>query len=367
VNPALRGPWRLAPNRVERFYRGGALLERFRGQPNPGDGVRPEDWVGSTTRAWSPPGSAPRDDGLGIVDVDGEMITLRELLEADPAAIAGAALVERAGVSTGLLVKLLDAAVRLPVHAHPSRSFAAAKLGSFFGKTEAWIVLATRQMPAAEPPVVRVGFSRDVERGELISMIDDQRTEDLLAAMHVRPTAPGDVWFIPAGLPHAIGAGVFMIEIEEPADFSIVAETRGVPIDRQNASLRLGWDVAVDAYDRRGWTDDEIDELRHSPTTLIERDGLRLRRLTGVAADPFFRAQGVSVDGTVRPWSEEAFLVGVVTAGEGTASVGDNGVELRAGETFAVPARSLAELRLDGRGLELVACLPPRAADLGPR
>jgi mannose-6-phosphate isomerase len=182
--------------------------------------------------------------------------------------------------------------------------------------------------------------------------------------MHLRPTAPGDVWFIPAGLPHAIGAGVFMIEIEEPADFSIVAETRGVPIDPQNASLRLGWDVAVDAYDRRGWSESAIDELRHAPTTLVERDGLRLERLTGAPADPFFRAQRVSVEGTARPWSEEAFLVGVVTAGEGTAAVGGRSVDLRAGETFAVPGASLPELRLDGRGLELVACLPPRAADL---
>jgi mannose-6-phosphate isomerase len=182
--------------------------------------------------------------------------------------------------------------------------------------------------------------------------------------MHLRPTAPGDVWFIPAGLPHAIGAGVFMIEIEEPADFSIVAETRGVPIEPQNASLRLGWDVAVDAYDRRGWSESAIDELRHARTTLVERDGLRLERLTGPAADPFFRAQRVSVEGTVRPWSEEAFLVGVVTAGEGTAAVGGRSVDLRAGETFAVPGASLPELRQDGRGLELVACLPPRAADL---
>ena len=362
---AARGPWRLGPNRVERFYRGGALLERFRGQPEPADGVRPEDWVGSTTRAWSAPGMPRTDDGLGVVEVDGRTVTLRELLEADPAAVAGPALVERAGVTTGLLVKLLDAAVRLPIHAHPTRSFARSKLGSFFGKTEAWIVLATRQMPGAEPPVVRIGFNRDVERRELITLIDDERTEDLLAAMHLRPTAPGDTWFIPAGLPHAIGAGVFMIEIEEPADFSIVAETRGIPIDRQSASLRLGWEVAVDAYDRTGWTAAAIDDLRHSPATLADRDGLRVQRLTGPAADPFFRAQRVKVDGTVRPWSEEAFLVGVVTAGQGTASVADSHVTLRAGETFAVPAAGLPELRLDGRGLELVACLPPRPADIG--
>lgn len=74
----------------------------------------------------------------------------------------------------------------------------------------------------------------------------------LLDAMHVRPTTAGDVWFIPAGVPHAIGAGIFMVEIEEPSDFSILAETAGLPIDREDAHPGLGWDVMLDAFDREG-------------------------------------------------------------------------------------------------------------------
>ena len=53
----------------------------------------------------------------------------------------------RFGTSTGLLVKLLDAAERLPVHAHPDRAFAREAFDSPFGKTEAWIVLDTREAP----------------------------------------------------------------------------------------------------------------------------------------------------------------------------------------------------------------------------
>ena len=70
------------------------------------------------------------------------------------------------GSTTGLLVKLLDARERLPVHCHPTRQFARDVLGSPFGKAEAWIVVATRQVPGAEPPNVRVGFgSRPHTRG----------------------------------------------------------------------------------------------------------------------------------------------------------------------------------------------------------
>ena len=64
-------PWRLLPNRVRRFYRGGLLLERFRGMPDAADSDAPEDWVGSATRAWTPPGNAITEVGMGLAEVDG--------------------------------------------------------------------------------------------------------------------------------------------------------------------------------------------------------------------------------------------------------------------------------------------------------
>jgi mannose-6-phosphate isomerase len=368
ADTALNGPWRLAPNRVGRFYRGGALLERFRSggaDPDGTDAGEPEDWVGSTTRAWTPPGAPRTDDGLSVVDIDGRERRIVDLLADDPDRVAGRDIVAVAGRSTGLLVKLLDAAVRLPVHAHPSRAFARRHLGSFFGKTEAWLIVGTRSMPGEEPPGVRLGFRRGIPPPELRRLIEDERTEAILDAMHHRPAAPGDVWFIPAGLPHAIGAGIFMVEIEEPSDFSIVLETRDVPVAAEDASVRLGWDVAIDALDGRGWSDREVEALHHQPSTIADEAHLRHLRVTAAAADPFFRAERLEVRGRARPWREESFLVGVVTAGEGSAAVGTSRLELRTGDTFAVPAASLPSLELDGMPmLEVIACLPPRAGDL---
>ncbi|MFL5680895.1 MAG: class I mannose-6-phosphate isomerase [Chloroflexota bacterium] len=361
------GPWRLEPNRVQRFYRGGALLERFRsgGAASGDDADRPEDWVGSATRAWTPPGTPPTSDGLSVVRVGGLERRIADLLADDPDAIAGAPLVAAAGASTGLLVKLLDAAVRLPVHAHPSRAFARRHLGSFFGKAEAWLVIDTRQIAGEQPPGVRLAFRHDIAPTELRRLVEDERTEAILDAMHHRPTAPGDVWFIPPGLPHAIGAGVFMVEIEEPSDFSVVIETRDVPIDPINASLGLGWDDAIESLDVRGWSDADVDALRHEPVDIASMPELDHVGLTAAAADPYFRAQRLTVRRTATPWRENAFLVGVVTDGAGSAAVGDTRIDVRAGDTFAVPAASLRALELSGAPtLGLIACLPPRADDL---
>jgi mannose-6-phosphate isomerase len=362
LDPALLRPWRLPPNRVSRFYRMSGLMAAFRGFSGPdGDAGRPEDWVGSATRAWSPPAATPSVEGLGVAEVDGQRHLIADLLATDPVAVAGSVPSDMTGLTTGVLVKLLDAGVRLPVHAHPSRAFARRHLGSYFGKAEAWIVVATRPGLDAEGPGVRIGFTRDVAADELITLIETEDTAALLATMHHRPTAAGDVWFIPPGVPHAIGAGVFMIEVQEPSDFSIVAETRGVPIDRPDAHLGLGWPVAVGAFDREGHDGAWLDGLRHDGRRgTREGAGWRSEPLTAEAADPFFRAERLLVRGRAIPdWGVPTFLVGVVTGGAGEIRAGSARLGVRAGETFAVPAGALAGFGLHAAdGLEIVICRP---------
>ena len=66
---------------------------------------------------------------------------LRDAVAEHAGSWLGAAHVARFGADPALLVKLLDAGQRLPVHCHPSDEFAAAHFGSRYGKTEAWIVV----------------------------------------------------------------------------------------------------------------------------------------------------------------------------------------------------------------------------------
>jgi mannose-6-phosphate isomerase len=226
--------------------------------------------------------------------------------------------------------------VRLPVHCHPSRAFARRHLGSYYGKAEAWLVQETRDPAGAE---LWIGFRRDIERDELRTMIETGDTDALLDAMHRRPTRAGDSWFIPPGVPHAIGAGVFMVEVQEPTDFSIVAETRGVPIDAADAHLGLGWDVAIDAFDREG----------HDEAWL---DGLR-----GPVAGPWFRASTLAMEGRTSPTLGPGYLVGIVTGGAGRIRAGSGELTVRRGATFAVPAAAVATLEIDAQpSLQLIAC-----------
>ncbi|MGI8533872.1 MAG: hypothetical protein ACR2LP_03215 [Candidatus Limnocylindrales bacterium] len=373
---AISAPIPLPPDRVTRPDRGGALLESFRSggtaalvEPTTHgvDGHRPEEWLASTVRAWSAVGKPLTDEGLTVVRDDGRDVTLREIVQRRQfARLVGSDLMRVAGPTTGLLVRLVDAAERTPVHCHPSRGFAERFLGSRFGGTKAWLVLGTRQVPGAPPPRIFLGFRQTVERAELQRSIADGATDALLESMHQRPVASGDVWFIPAGLPHAIGAGVLLVELGEPADFSIVAETADFAMAARDAHLGMGWNVMVDAFDGRGWSDEEVAALRQQPTSAESEPPMQRYRLLGRATEAYVRAERLSVAGGsgVLPWSD-TLVVGIVLDGEGEVMAPGGSLRVTAGDAFAVPAGVSDSTRLVAeRSLTLLCCLPPDAEAL---
>ena len=351
---ALRNPIDLAPNRIPRFYRGGLMLDRFRGANAPADDDRPEDWVGSATRTWSPPGTPPTGLGLSRVTVGGRTTTLAELLAAAPEDVIGPAMLERAGPTLGLLVKLLDAGQRLPVHCHPSREAARRLLGSQFGKTEAWLILGTREIEPA--PRVWAGWREPIAAQQLRAWIEAGSGDEMLGALVEHPVRAGDAILIPAGTPHAIGPGVFLLELQEPTDLSVVAETRGFPISDHDASLGLGWETAIGFFETA-----VANDLRQQPAAAVNGAS----RLFGASADPYFRALRLTVQGPRALPIEPGFAIGVVVAGSGTITGATSSLSLRAGTTFALPAAAVEVAHVESEAMELVLCLPP-PVDLVP-
>jgi len=368
-----RAPVELPPNRIPRLYRGGQLMDAFRGELDAVDSGEPEDWVGSTTRSWMPRGAPPTNLGLATLPSWAGGGFLVDAVGAWRAAWLGSAL---DGVlppgSSGLLVKLLDAAVRLPVHLHPDRRFARTTLGSPFGKTEAWIVLGTRRLPREPPPAVHLGLRDELSPDTLRAAIDTGGTS-LLAHLHRREVRAGDAWLVPAGLPHAIGAGVFLLELQEPTDFSIMLETAGFGVSPSDAHLGVGWDAMLPAVDLRPRTDAAIDALAQPPRVELDEsaggqppDGpLRVTSLMGRAAAPFFRAEGLNATARANWPFPGTFAVGVTTAGTGRLVAPDGALDLRRGVTFALPAVAADDATIETEGgLELICCRPPDAAAL---
>jgi mannose-6-phosphate isomerase len=341
-------PHRMASNRVPFFYSGGENIDKFRGEQ--AELQSPEDWVASMTAVVETalPPDAPRDTGVSRLP-DGT--SMRVAVEEDPIGWLGADLAARFDGNSALLVKLIDPGQRLPVHFHPSRAFATEHLASPFGKTEAWIVMD--DAPGGE---VWLGFREEISPDRLVDWVKRQAADEMLPLMNRLPALPGSVFYVPAGVPHAIGPGVMITELQEPTAFSILAEHDSFGVDDNEATLGLGWPTALAAADLSAYDASRLDRLSPPPTVLQEDADGRVVGLFAPEATEFFGAQRIELTG-VRELPT-GFQVLVVEAGSGVLESASGEVAVRHGETWVLPFAA-GPARLSGE-LRVICCLPPR-------
>jgi len=136
---------------------------------------------------------------------------LAELIEVYMGELIGDTIYDEYGLSFPLLFKLIDANENLSIQVHPGDEVAAERHNSY-GKTEMWYVVD------ADPEgALIIGFKKDCSKEEYLEALDNDRVEDLLQRV---PVTKGDVFFIPAGLVHAIGKGVVVAEIQQSSDIT---------------------------------------------------------------------------------------------------------------------------------------------------
>ena len=303
--------------------------------------------MGSTTTIFG-------DDMLGLSMLpDGQ--SLRDAIAADPEAFLGTAHAERHGADPALLVKLLHAGERLPVHCHPSREFSRRHLDCPFGKTEAWVIVEVE----SDHSVVHLGFRHDVETATLAGWVERQETDAMLAALHSVEVAPGDAVLVPAGVPHATGAGVLLVELQEPTDFSVLLEWESFGIDGQaDGHLGIGYDLALTCVDRSGFGSDALARLHQQAGAARElRPGAWSVFVPD--ADPYFRAERLLPRPQVA--LEPSFSILVVLDGAGRLETERDGeLPLARGDTVLVPfAAGAASV---GGQVSVIRCLPPALA-----
>ncbi len=111
-----------------------------------------------------------------------------------------------------LLLKLISARERLSVQVHPGDDYARANEGGKLGKTEAWVIFSCK-----EDAQIVYGIREGVTKEDLAAACEEggKAVEDCLHYLNVRP---GDVVYIPAGMVHAIGEDILLLEIQQSSD-----------------------------------------------------------------------------------------------------------------------------------------------------
>ncbi len=333
-------PILMPPNIIDHFYLGGERIAELRGvgMPSP---RRPEEWLAATTFRAGEPGVGPSRTESGVL--------LSDLIADDPVGWVGTD--EGPTGDNGILVKLLDPGQRLPVHVHPDRAFARSHLHCPYGKTEAWYVLAT----SGERPSVWLGFAADVDPEELSRRVDAQDSDWMLSRMNRIEVRPGDGILVPAGTAHAIGEGVFVAEVQEPTDFSILLEWSITTATREESHLDLGMPLALSATNHRAFSSADLAVLvMHTDP---DSTSAAAQRLLPAAADPFFRLERLAPEADSSPGLPAGFAVGVVFRGAGhIRSAAGDVLPVERGQVLAVPA-GFGDWALSGK-VELIACRP---------
>ena len=262
--------------------------------------------------------------------------TLTELIARDGAALLGKKNFERFGQEFPLLIKFIDARQDLSIQVHPDDKLAWERHRSK-GKTEMWYVVA-----ADEGAHLRSGFAKQVTPAEYEASVADDTITDLLADYAVRP---GDVFFLPAGRVHSIGAGSFIAEIQQTSNitYRIYDFNRR---DAQGNTRELHTEQAKGAIDYTVLPDyrTRYEAAQNRPVELV--------------ACPYFTTTlyDLTEPQRIDLAATDSFVVVICMEGSGTIA-DDSGttLPLRQGETVLVPASAAALTLTPAQGMKLLA------------
>lgn len=316
-------PLKFRPRLKERIWGGGAIVRR-RGKSLSRiakDKLYGESWDLSTVK------------GDVSVVTNGMLKgnNLRELIEVYMGDLVGEENFMRYGLEFPLLIKYLDCNDKLSVQVHPDDALAEERHGSY-GKTEAWYVADCKAGAA-----LYLGFkNRELTREEYIAAVAEQRLEELLNRIEVKP---GDVFFIPAGTVHALGAGIEVVEVQQTSDitYRIYDWNR---VDASGKGRELHTALAVDAID----FESDADELH------IAYD-LPAGGEAKVIDSSFFTMSLLDIEGEkfLDHSALDTFIIYICLSGSATIVADGAEEDLKEGELVLVPAEMNNEVVFRGK------------------
>ena len=208
-----------------------------------------------------------------------------------------------------MLIKLIDAKQALSIQVHPEDSYALSKEGQY-GKTEMWIVLERE-----EGAFLYFGFQEECSEEEVRRAIQEEIFPSLLQKV---PVEVGDVFFIPAGTVHAIGAGIVLAEVQQNSNLTYRVYDYGRK-DAQGNTRELHVEKALQVMKRKKVSSFMQEELQKEGKKAVGENAY----LESIASCPYFTVERLSLEeegSFSRELGEESFLSILVLEGEALLS-----------------------------------------------
>lgn len=243
---------------------------------------------------------------------------LQELIEIYMGDLVGDIVYELFGTEFPLLIKFIDANDKLSIQVHPDDNLAAKRHNSF-GKTEMWYVIE-----AEKNAEITVGFNRKITKEEYIKHLHNKVLENIL---NVETVKEGDVFFLPAGRVHAIGAGILLAEIQQTSDITYRIYDYDRP-DETGKMRELHTEQAVDAIDFNHYESYKTfyDKKQNEPVNL--------------AFCKYFTTNFYEINKPLERdyFSIDSFVILICTDGGFEMKYQDGFIKVMKGETILIPA-----------------------------
>lgn len=358
-------PLKVCHNRQWRTYSGGLPLETWENSDHPSDGDRPEEWVASTTEARTVGNIA----GIGLSTVqmeDGKQYLLRDIIFSDPPAFLGKKHVYRHKNNTAILVKVIDSLDRLPIQVHPDKAYAKNLFRSDYGKTEAWYIMGGRLVDGREPYIL-LGFKEGVTKEKWRGLMERQDVEGMVDCLHKFPVKPGEVFLVEGGVPHAIGPGCFLIEIQEPTDYTMRVETKlydGSVLPEFLRHQGVGYEKMLDCFHYDAFSrEDILEQWYKKPYVLRQEKENKEIMLLSPGDTPCFSMKKLEISDCLDTPAEETFTVAVILSGTGKICWNRGEMPVGRSNGIFLPA-GVGSLRWINAGKDefsIIRCYPPEA------
>lgn len=305
--------WKFKPILKESIW-GGDYIPRFKNLEVESANIG-ESWELSALSGSESVVSGGPDSGLAI----------SELLARYGSAILGEKNYSRFGTRFPLLIKFIDARSKLSVQVHPDNELAKCQ-GHENGKEEMWYIVK-----AAQGAKVANGFREPVKREEYDDLV---KTGEIENKLYFASVSEGDVFYIPAGRVHTIGAGCFVAEIQQTSDatYRMYDYHRK---DKEGKERELNTELAKEAIDFNDTEGKRVEYLRQTnlPINLVKTS--------------HFTTNIMNLNKELmRDYSElDSFVVLVITEGSGRLICGSSRIhnttvdmEVKQGDTVLVSA-----------------------------
>jgi mannose-6-phosphate isomerase len=243
---------------------------------------------------------------------------IEELIEVYMGDLTGDAVFEKFGNEFPLLIKLIEARENLSIQVHPDNKMARERHNAY-GKTEMWYILESEKGSK-----IYSGFRESVNRE---TWLDSLAADDLANLLNIETAEAGDVFFTPAGMIHAIGAGITLAEIQQTSDITYrIFDWSRMGYDGKPRELHH--DLAIDAID-----------FRSSGNAKIVRDPV-LNRTENLVSCEFFTTNVISFNERIEKDYNtfDSFIIYICTEGEFMIRSEASSEPVKRGETVLLPA-----------------------------